>query len=315
MRTWTVVAAGLIAASVGVTAAVLPTAARRNTQSDATQAAAGERTDGDRPARKVRRHVEVLGDPDVRIGVGIRNLEGEQARTASGAVVTSVGDDTPAAKAGIKEGDVIVEFDGEKVRSARQLSRLVGEAVPGRPVQTIVQRDGQRLDVQVTPEAGMAWHGGAQLYAHPYRQFEFGAPGFKFDGPEIGDLFEKELGELGGDVDELIVTPGRARLGVSIQALTPQLAEYFGTKDGVLVTTVERESAAAKAGLKAGDVITAVGGTTVSSPSDLTRAVRRAADEGAELSITYTRDRKSATTTATIEPRTRERVRKGGQPI
>jgi serine protease Do len=312
MRTWTIMAAGVIAASVGVTAAaVVPTAAGQSAQGDVKPPAASGRQDDDQPRREVRRHIEVLGGQDVRIGVGIRDLEGDQARTTTGAVVTSVGGDSPAEKAGIKEGDVIVEFAGEKVRSARQLSRLVAETVPGRPVQAVVQRDGRRVDLEVTPEAGMAWLGEPGMH----RQFELGgAPGFKFDGPAIGDLLEKELGERDGDIDTLIVRPGRARLGIGIHALTPQLAEYFGTKDGVLVTTVEPDSAAAKAGLRAGDVITAVGDTAVSSPSDLSRAVHRA-DEGGDLSISYTRDKKSATTKATLEPRSREKVRKGGQPI
>jgi serine protease Do len=310
MRTWTIMAAGLIAASVGVAAAVVPTAAGQTTQGDVKPPAATEKKEDDQPRREVRRHVEVLGGQDVRIGIGIRDLEDEQARTSTGAVVTSVREDSPAEKAGIKEGDVIVEFDGEKVRSARQLSRLVSEAVPGRQVQAVVQRDGRRVDLQVTPEAGMAWLGGPGMH-----QFEFGgAPGFKFEGPVIGDLLEKEFGDHDGDLDTLVVRPGRARLGIGIQPLTPQLAQFFGTKDGVLVTTVEPDSPAARAGLKAGDVITAVGDTSVSSPSDLSRAVRRA-DEGADLSIAYTRDKKSATTTAKIESRSREKVRQGGQPI
>jgi serine protease Do len=310
MRTWTIVAAGLIAASAGVAAAVVPTAAGQSTQGDVKPPAASEKREADQPRREVRRHVEVLGGQDVRIGIGIRDLEDDQARTSTGAVVTGVREDSPAEKAGIKEDDVIVEFDREKVRSARQLSRLVAETVPGRQVQAVVQRDGRRVDLQVTPEAGMAWLGGAGM-----RQFEFGgAPGFKFEGPVIGDLLEKEFGDHDDDLDTLIVRPGRARLGVGIQPLTPQLAEYFGTKDGVLVTTVEPDSPAAKAGLKAGDVITAVGETSVSSPSELSRAVRRA-DEGAELSIAYTRNKKSATTTAKIESPSHEKVRKGGQPI
>ena len=311
MRTWTIVAAGLVAASVGVTAAVVPTAAGQRAQGDVQPPAASEQQGDDQPRREVHRHIEVLGGQDVRMGVGIRDPEGDQARTSGGAIVTSVREDSPAEKAGIKEGDVIVEFDGERVRSARQLSRLVAETVPGRQVQAVVTREGRRVDLQVTPEAGMAWLGGPGMR----RQFELGgAPGFKFDGPALGDLLGKELGDRDGDFDALIVRPGRARLGIGIQPLTPQLAEYFGAKDGVLVTTVEPDSAAAKAGLRAGDVITAVGETTVSSPSDLSRAVRRA-DEGSELTITYTRDKKSETTKAAIDSRAREKVRKGGQPI
>ena len=77
------------------------------------------------------------------------------------------------------------------------------------------------------------------------------------------------------------------------------------------MTSVEADSPAAKAGLKAGDVITALGDTPVTSPSDLMRAVRRA-DEGSELSITYMRDKKSATATAKLERRERKT---SGEPI
>ena len=104
----------------------------------------------------------------------------------------------------------------------------------------------------------------------------------------------------------MVMPPGRGRLGIGIQELTPQLGEFFGTDKGVLVTSVHADSPAAKAGLTAGDVITALGDAPVSSPSDLMRAVRRA-DEGSDLTITYMRDKKSATATARLERRERKR--------
>ena len=107
----------------------------------------------------------------------------------------------------------------------------------------------------------------------------------------------------------MVMPRGRGRLGIGIQDLTPQLEEFFGTDKGVLVTTVQPDSPAAKAGLKAGDVITAVGDAPISSPSDLTRAVRGAA-EGSDLSITYMRDKKSARATAKLE-----RPQKSEEPI
>ena len=88
----------------------------------------------------------------VRIGVSVANLDDEQAKAMTGVVVTGVNEDGPAAKAGVQEKDVIVEFDGEKVRSAAQLSRLVNETPPGRTVKMAATREGKRLDLQVTPE-------------------------------------------------------------------------------------------------------------------------------------------------------------------
>jgi serine protease Do len=313
MRTWMLIAAGLMVASAGATAAMLPGHAEAQADKKSEKATPPADRDDD-GSKGVRRRIEVFGGRDVQIGVTIRNLEGDQARAMTGALVTEVREDSPAAKAGIKTNDVVVEFDGEKVRSARHLSRLVSETAAGHSARIAVQRDGKRVDLQVTPEAGMAFFEGPHWEGQmPMREFEFRMPD-SIDEGAMGGLLERH-GFPGNENFDVLVTPqGRGRLGIGIQGLTPQLAEYFGTKDGVLVTSVEADSPAAKAGLKAGDVITAVGDTPVSEPSDLTRAVRGAGD-GAELSIAYTRDRKSATTKAKLEPRERPKVRKGGEPI
>ena len=111
--------------------------------------------------------------------------------------------------------------------------------------------------------------------------FEFNAPNFKFDGPHDARVPRSTGFERATTLDVMVMPPGRGRLGIGIQELTPQLGEFFGTDKGVLVTSVQADSPAAKAGLKAGDVITALGDAPVSSPSDLMRAVRRA-DEGSD---------------------------------
>ena len=90
-----------------------------------------------------------------RIGVSIRDVEDGDTKNPkgvnAGVLVEEVSTDSPAEKAGIRKGDVIVEFDGERVRSVRQLTRLVQETAPGRTVGAILQRDGQRTTVSVTP--------------------------------------------------------------------------------------------------------------------------------------------------------------------
>ena len=85
------------------------------------------------------------------------------------------------------------------------------------------------------------------------------------------------------DFDELLGR-GSTRLGVTVSDLQPQLADYFGVKDGVLVTSVTSDSAAAKAGVKAGDVITTLNGATVTSPADLRQRAARLND-GEELTL------------------------------
>jgi serine protease Do len=81
---------------------------------------------------------------------------------------------------------------------------------------------------------------------------------------------------------------GARRLGVAVLELTPQLADYFGTKEGVLIASVRDWSPADRAGLKAGDVITAVDGIAVGTEADFTRVLHRDLTS-AELSITVTR--------------------------
>jgi serine protease Do len=100
-----------------------------------------------------------------------------------------------------------------------------------------------------------------------------------------------------------VFSPGRGRLGVQVDSLGDQLAQYFGAANGgALVTRVEPDSPAARAGLKAGDVITAVDGETVRDADDLAQRVGRAT--GDNLSVGYLRDKTSATATVTLEPRT-----------
>ena len=92
----------------------------------------------------------------------------------------------------------------------------------------------------------------------------------------------------------------RVRLGVDVQALSPQLANYFGVDDGVLVSSVEEESAEADAGLQAGDVITSVDGRSVEDSASLRRRLS-AADPGEEVSIGVTRAGRELELTATLD--------------
>jgi serine protease Do len=100
----------------------------------------------------------------------------------------------------------------------------------------------------------------------------------------------------------------RGRLGAQLSPLTDQLAEYFGAKDGVLVTSVESESVAAKAGLKAGDVITTINGRTVENPREVSQELRDAGNDGKEVEIGILRDKKAMTLKAQI-PEGRRPVR------
>lgn len=245
------------------------------------------------------RRLDFLEGRGVELGVEIRDLDPDRMADASGALVEDVRSGSAAEQAGLRKGDVITSFDGERVRGARHLSRMVAETPEGRTVPMTVLREGKTVALSVTPESSEGLGPRAKL-APPMRfDIRPDVHGFSFDDRH---LFEKRLPGWAGrghGAFELFRVPGQARLGIGIQELTPQLAEYFGATGGALVASVEPDSPAARAGLKAGDVITAVNGTTVEDGNDLVDEVAKAED-GARLSIEYVRERRSAKTTATL---------------
>jgi hypothetical protein len=128
------------------------------------------------------------------------------------------------------------------------------------------------------------------------REFGFDAPDFDFDF----------------DFEHLRPGSTRGRLGVQIESLSPQLAEYFGVKDGgVLVSSVTQDSPAEKAGLKAGDVITSLDGDRVRDSGALMNELR---DKSGEVSVGIVRDKKESTITVTIEP-SQSRSRRPPRPV
>jgi membrane-associated protease RseP (regulator of RpoE activity) len=277
-----------------------------------------------------------------RLGIRIRDLGREDlARfklpSQNGVAVEEVTKDSAADKAGVKAGDVVVQFDGENVRSAAQLTRLVRETAAGRTVKMGIVRDGKRVDLDVAPAEEASVFDVAvagerlpeldkQLETLPGRgqvyRFERRPPvpggAFRWDGapgqvpppggawrweqrtpmpvPE-GDLLRR-FGE--GGAGNLVFSAGRGRLGVHVQELTPELAAYFGVKDGLLVNSVQADTPAAKAGIKAGDVIGSVNGKAVLTAAEL---IKELADKEGEVAIGLTRDKKPLSLKAALEPR------------
>ena len=177
--------------------------------------------------------------------------------------------------------ELFVEYDGERVRSARQFTRLVQETPEGRRVPLAVMRDGTRQVLTATPEArAMTWNmsiDGDRIRRDVERGLE-GLRDFRVDVPPMRFRFEDGR-----------MSSSRRRLGVSVDSMGDQLAQYFGATDGgALVTSVDPESAAAKAGLKAGDVITSINGNRVRDAEQLRSSIFDAKD--GEISIGYLRD-------------------------
>jgi C-terminal processing protease CtpA/Prc len=213
------------------------------------------------------------------LGVSVEDMSERLARrmnakTQKGALVNSVSDDSPAEKAGIKEDDIIVSFNGKTIDDAGDLTRAVAKAEPGKAVECVVMRRNDRKSIQVTvakpPKHAIAWAPQA-----PGAPLALMAPGhFSFTS--------------GGT------------LGLRVMDLNRQLAEYFEIPGGrgILVSEVEKEGPGAKAGLKAGDVIVSLGSVDVDDIDDLHWALGES-KAGDTVTVGYVRKgaRRSATVT------------------
>jgi serine protease Do len=233
-----------------------------------------------------------------------------------GAVVMKVVAESPAEKSGLKENDVIVSFNGRRVDSVRELQRLLNETPADRSVQIEVIRAGSRQTLATT------------LAKRSLQSFRMLGPGFdeKFTrqneesmkrAEESLKRSEEALKEHQGRLaplprdfgDFTFVNPGEfaffggTRLGISAESLTDQLADFFGVKDskGILVASVEENSAAAKAGIKAGDVIVAIDTEKVDSVRALVKALS-GKTEGT-VTVKLIRNRAEQTVTVTLEKR------------
>ncbi len=227
-------------------------------------------------------------DGGARIGVSVRDLEPSEADSAhgEGVAIDEVEPDGPAAMAGLRRSDIVVAFDGERVRSARQFERLVAETPPDRRVKATVIRDDRRQELEITPQKREALT--FNLDMNRLRD-------------ELGDLgrYADRIPPLNFDFQTSGALAGRTRLGITTTELGDQLAAYFGAADGgVLVAAVRDDAPASRAGLRAGDVITSVNGEKVRSRAELVGALVRAGDQE-NVTLGVLRDRKAITVTVT----------------
>ena len=213
------------------------------------------------------------------------NMSRYRVNQVRGVGITQVVKDSPAEKAGLRKDDVILRLDGENVSSVRKLNRLVSELSPDQSVKVAISRGGSEQEVTATI--------GKRNNTNMANNFFNGQPRvFKWEGPELkGFKWETPLNRGGFpnfDNDGLsFYLSNSRRIGVSTMSLTKQLADYFGIADGkgALVTSVTDDGPASKAGIRAGDVITAVDGEAVDSPGDISRAINRKKEGDVTLTI------------------------------
>ena len=222
------------------------------------------------------------------LGVYAENISRENmgryhVNQVRGVGVTQVVKDSPAEKAGLRKDDVILRIDGENITSVRKLNRIVSELSPDQSVKISVSRSGSEQEVTATigKRSNSAFAGDLLRGEPRVWKWEGMEPKhWKFEGPLRDRLLENN-----GDLTFML--SNSRRIGVSTTELTKQLADYFGVTGGkgVLVTAVTDDGPAAKAGLRAGDVITAVDGEAVDSSGDISRAMNRKKEGDVTLTV------------------------------
>jgi C-terminal processing protease CtpA/Prc len=259
--------------------------------------------------------------------------------SGEGALVSRVVPDGPAARAGLLEGDVIVAANLKDVGSPSELTDLIGAARAGESVSLGIVRKGERKTIavrlaerpeagempapraapspksatpaptpkpQAAPHARMRWYSSEDVDPDEIReQVRRSMPNFEFDSESLGP--NEEALVLRGF--------GRGRLGVRIETLSDDLASALGVPGtkGALVVEVYKKTPAEAAGIRAGDVITAVGTTAVYDTDDLVQALR---DGKGKVSVSLVRRGEKRTVEAALEDSPRViRLRDGRGPM
>lgn len=190
------------------------------------------------------------------IGVEIQPVDNDAAEAmgmsdASGALVAKVVKDSPAAKAGVKPGDVITAYAGKPVGSPHELSRLVADSAPGAKADLTVWRGGRKVDLNIVS-------------------------GGNDDGKQAA-------AEQDGGTQQGAAKLAVPELGMRLAELTPELRQAYGidpSVQGDIVTTVDPDKAAADRGIQQGDIVVSVNQEPVNTPQDVVRALRAASKDG-----------------------------------
>jgi serine protease Do len=239
------------------------------------------------------------------LGVGVLEVDSARAKELKlkeerGVVITAVDEEGPAAKAGLKEGDVVLEYNAQRVEGVEQFIRFVRETPPGREVKLLVSRAGSNQVVA------------ARIAANNNAAYSISiAP-----VPNREDIERMVPSVTTYDIPRPAMAWASRTIGIEGEALTGDLAQFFGVKEGVLVRSVVKDSSAAKGGVKVGDVITKVNNEKITSPRQISSALRTVEDNSKTVALVVMRERKETTLNLQVDaepapkPRTRSVTRR-----
>jgi len=248
------------------------------------------------------------------LGVDVRDVSEEQLavlklKEARGAEIVLVDHDAPAGKVGLREHDVILRVNGQMIEGEDQLRRMLRGSSPGMQLTLLISRDGQQMSVTVQTAnrdevERQAWEQHLTVPEPPPSEIIGGDlfPTQNTTAPPVG----------GGNsfLGPTLMNPSYT--GAIMETLSVQLADFFGVAGGggLLVRSVEANSPAAVAGLRAGDVVVRANEKTVANSTDWTRAIKDS--HGRPLTIVVLRDKKEQPLTLTPDSKKRSSVQQPG---
>jgi serine protease Do len=229
------------------------------------------------------------------LGVGVSEVSADKMKALKlpeerGALLGKIVPDSPAAKAGLKENDVVLEINGQRIEGTEQFRRMIHEIPAGRTASLNVWRDGRSQNIKVA--VGKQEAGNRKMFVDGPKSFAFKMPTM----PAMPDLSGLEHLRTFS-----MISPGHPVLGIDAENLEGDFGNYFGAPDGegVLVRGVFANSAAAKAGLKVGDVITSLNGERIRNASEL-REKLMASHEAKSIKLGVLRNKNSVTLTVEL---------------
>lgn len=234
----------------------------------------------DAGAKEKKRDRDRDGSQSGYIGVYMQDLtdevrDGLDLKVTEGVLISGVENDSPADKAGLDDGDVIVSFNGTKVSTPDDLRAAVRDLEPGTEAKMEVVQGGKTKTLTITvgerPEQEWGWISGP-------------------DAPRAPE-FHRAFAMMSGP-----------RLGIQAHELSDELGSYFNAKEGegILVLGVDEKSVAAVAGVQAGDIVQKIEEEKISDVEDLRTSLREF-EEGDEFTITVLRHGKTQSLKATMD--------------
>ncbi len=259
------------AAALGLALVALPASSARPQRPDDSKIACLQQKIEELQA-KLQSQLDIQQDEEAQLAIGddgsswlgveTHEVTADKAKELKlsaerGVVLGKIVPDSPAAKAGLKENDVVTEINGQREEEEAQFRRMIREIPAERTIQLTVWRDGRTQTVSATL-------GKSEERRHAMKMATPRPGTFAFRIPEIPDIPSMEWN------GNMLFGDG-PRLGIDAEDLSGQLGAFFGAPDGegILVREVNSGSPAEKAGVKAGDVITSLNGERIRTIGEL----------------------------------------------